>query len=372
VNYYQAFLCFEKASESNDTKAIYNLGICYTYGYGTEIDDKKALECFKIIESTNADAQAYIGYFLYQGWGGLNINKKDANEYFILSQNKGSIISLYLQAKCYIFDTDLDNRYEKTIGLCNEAINLGYEQANGILGFYYYNEDSPETDVKKAYSYFLLGEKVEDDVALYGLGCCYENGNGVVKNINEAMKYYQASAKKGNMYANYCLGVLYSNENYCNYEDAFKCYYNAANRGHIEAMNQVGIHYDLGLGCDENQGEAFNWFEKAANLGNIQAKFKLATFYYNGLIVKKDLERAFSLFLQSSEAGDYQSQYYLGVCYKNGYGVEMDLNKAIFWYEKAAQIEGYSMAQNDLGWLFYYQNNYRDAINYPGASTQVL
>lgn len=61
---------------------MYNLGLCYTYGYGTEIDDKKALECFQSVENKVADAKAYVGYYLYHGWADLETDKQAAIELY--------------------------------------------------------------------------------------------------------------------------------------------------------------------------------------------------------------------------------------------------------------------------------------------------
>ena len=38
---------YEKAADKGNTDAMYNLGFCYEYGKGVDIDYKKAVEWFK-------------------------------------------------------------------------------------------------------------------------------------------------------------------------------------------------------------------------------------------------------------------------------------------------------------------------------------
>lgn len=95
VDYDRAFSCFEKAAEGGYKSAQYHLAVCYARGLGTEIDDGKALAYFQQVEDNNADAQAYVGYYYYRGWGGLEADKEKALDLFSLSQGKGSVLPLY-------------------------------------------------------------------------------------------------------------------------------------------------------------------------------------------------------------------------------------------------------------------------------------
>ena len=53
-------------------------------------------------------------------------------------------------------------------------------------------------DYKKAVEWWLLAAEQGNADAQYGLGCCYEEGHGVDKDLNEALKWYRKAAKQRN------------------------------------------------------------------------------------------------------------------------------------------------------------------------------
>ena len=88
-------------------------------------------------------------------------------------------------------------------------------------------------------------------------------------------------------------------------------YENAAEQGHANAQNSLGIMYQLGQGVDVNYKKAIEWYEKAA------------------------------------KQGDAHAQFNVGVMYKKGRGVDVNYKKAMEWFEKAAQ-QGHAEAQDVL------------------------
>ena len=87
-------------------------------------------------------------------------------------------------------------------------------------------------------------------------------------NYQKAKKCFAEAAEKGNIEANYQLGMLYSNSNYDgnNREEATKYFTVAANSNHTDAMFQTGMMY---LGTDN--ATAKSWLRKAAANGHAQA-----------------------------------------------------------------------------------------------------
>ena len=357
IDYSAAFSCFEKAAESS-RDAQYHLAICYAYGYGTNVDDKKALKYFYMVEDSNIEAKAYIGYYNYCGWGGIEMDKDKAFLLLKDSKSKGSIMASYFQAIYFLGEKDVD----RAIVLCEEAVEGGYEKAYGLLGYCYFT-DSPVKDYWKAYDYFKLGKSVDSDIALYRLGCYYENGYGVVeKDKNKAIEYYKKSAMMGNVDANYRLGrkYYYGTEVECNYEQALGYLALAASRRHSDAITMMGVVYQDG---SVDNREAFLCYEKAADLGNKTAQTNLAMCHFYGIGTEKNRREAFRIFSKLAEENESVSQYHLGICYENGYEVERDIEQAEDWYRKAAE-QGYHLAENKLGWLLYNQGNYSEAFGW--------
>ena len=77
-----------------------------------------------------------------------------------------------------------------------------------------------------------------DAAAQYSLGCRYYKGNGVEKDMSEAVKWLRKAAEQGNASAQYNLGLCYA----------------------------------IGKGVRKSSKEAGNWFRKAAEQGIEPAK----------------------------------------------------------------------------------------------------
>ena len=85
-----------------------------------------------------------------------------------------------------------------------------------------------------------------DAVAMYSLGKCFYNGDGVSQDYGEAIKWWKKAAEKGHETAMYNLGVFYAN----------------------------------GAGVSQDYGEAVKWYKKAAEKGHEDAKEALREMGY--------------------------------------------------------------------------------------------
>lgn len=82
-------------------------------------------------------------------------------------------------------------------------------------------------------------------MAQYNLGRCYENGNGVEKNINKAIEWYTKAAEKGYVDSQYKLGEMYNYwKTIKNLNKAIYWYSKAAEQGHENALPRLGYCYE--------------------------------------------------------------------------------------------------------------------------------
>ena len=150
--------------------------------------------------------------------------------------------------------------------------------------------------------------------AQYYLGVCYDNGEGVPKDVSKAVEWYAKAAEQG-------------------YE---------------LAQNDLGYYYLIGRGgVPKDERKAVEWCAKAAEQGNAKAQYNLGYCYENGIGVSKDGEKAVEWYTKAAEQGNAKARYYLGVCYENGEGVLKNISKAVEWYTKAAN-QGNADAQKAL------------------------
>ena len=119
-------------------------------------------------------------------------------------------------------------------------------------------------------------------------------------------------------------------------EDYFDAVKKAAEQGHADAQNNLGVRYDNGEGVPEDDAEAENWYRKAAEQGHALAQNNLGFMYSRGEGVPEDDAEAVRWYRQAAEQGHVSAQYNLGAMYANGEGVPEEDIKAYAWISIAA------------------------------------
>lgn len=145
------------------------------------------------------------------------------------------------------------------------------------------------------------------------LGWSYQIGNGVPKDLAEALKWYRKSAVQG----------------------------------YSSAQNDVGKFYENGWVVAQDYVEAMKWYVLSANQGLSYGQHNLALLFYGGQGTPKDYVEAAKWFSKAAEQGHSTAAYFLGWLYCTGNGIEKNYASALFWYRKAAS-EGIAGAENNL------------------------
>jgi tetratricopeptide (TPR) repeat protein len=98
--------------------------------------------------------------------------------------------------------------------------------------------------------------------AMTCLGKCYEEGQGVAKDVAEATRLYRAAAERGHAQAQFNLGtLLYSAGDHV---EAARWFRASADQGHSQACNNLAVCYDNGYGVQKNPTEGTKWHRAAA------------------------------------------------------------------------------------------------------------
>ena len=144
--------------------------------------------------------------------------------------------------------------------------------------------------------------------AQYHLGLCYENGNGIGKNLETATQWFAKAARQG----------------------------------HVDAQYKYGFNLFTGKGITKDKAEAYSWLSDAANGGNTDAQVCLAYLYKVGDGVPADLVQAYFWASVAAASGDTRAQEY-----KQAYGAQLgsvlaaetDANVEKFLSAKKSQTE---------------------------------
>ncbi len=117
---------------------------------------------------------------------------------------------------------------------------------------------------------------------------------------------FKAKAEKGEVRAQYNLGVLYHRGTGVqqSYILAAHWYRIAALEGLDVAQNNLGYMYEAGAGVDEDPSKAAHWYRKAADQGYTKAQLNLCELYRDGRGVAKDLATAYRWCDQAAASGD--------------------------------------------------------------------
>ncbi len=142
------------------------------------------------------------------------------------------------------------------------------------------------------------------DVAQCALAEAYMYGEGTATNLQEAVRWYRASAAQGNP----------------------------------DAQASLGLCLLRGRGCEKNVSDAVAWYRRAADQKCLSAMNDLAFCMMNGIGVEKDEAGAFALALEAAKSGHAPAQTMVGECYLEGRGVEQDVAAAETWLYRAARL----------------------------------
>ena len=262
------------------------------------------------------------------------------------------------------------------------------DQGNSVdqykVGVWFFNKYSADC-YKIATIWFLAAAKQGHITAQSMLALCYEEGYGVPKSKETAIKWYKKAALEGdeialhkylklkyssktyegilryryellraadsgNSNSQYLLGKWFSDHNsQSSYkEEAFFWYEKSAKNGYRDAMFKLGECYENGIGVYCNYNEAIKWYTKAAKGGNDSAQLRLVKAYLYGFMVNKDVNEALKWYELVGTGLDGADLCNIGYAYDTGDTIMMNKFKAVEFYRKAAE-KGDSVAQYNMG-----------------------
>lgn len=271
-----SFSLYSKAFELGVVQAGVEIGRCYANGYGTEKDEKKALE------------------------------------YYLKAAGRGIPSSFRLVAECFLFGKGTERNPLEAKKWYEKLVKHDYS----------------------SYGIFPTG----DDYLFLGIACKLSAENKA--SFKKAFEYFQKSAAEGNpngineVGECYFYGIGVKEDN----NKAFEMFKKSADKDCAFAYKNLGHCYSKGFGVKENKGKAFSCFKKSFDMGNEQASLELAICYNQGEGVEEDLDIAFAYFSRAKKLGLPESWWWLGKCYEYGDGCKQDFKKAFSYYKKSMEL----------------------------------
>lgn len=175
----------------------------------------------------------------------------------------------------------------------------------------------------------------------------------MAQSFEEAFKYYKEAAEKGNSLGINNLGSLYEGGKGVpqSTKEALQYYRTAADMGCLLAMTNLGrLLGNPPNEEDRSPQEAIKWLSLAGEKGQVSAWNHLGNlFAYHGN--GKDgiqLDKAVDYYTKAAEGGDVEGMNNLGHSYFTGKGVSQSPEKTVQWFQRGAE-KGHSQSLQNLG-----------------------
>jgi TPR repeat protein len=148
--------------------------------------------------------------------------------------------------------------------------------------------------------------------AIKQIAGCYFDGTGVPQNSHIGLAWLEAAYHYGDdadSAHETALIYEYGRHNIdVDVVAAAQWFERAANQGHVEAMAELGLCYELGCGVEQSDENALDWYTKAANLGNAIAKFSVGEMFEEARGVPQSDEEACLWYYRAALVGDEDSK----------------------------------------------------------------
>lgn len=182
----------------------------------------------------------------------------------------------------------------------------------------------------------LLADANKRDPALwFALGTAFQTGRGAVRDMDEAIRWYQRAAEAGHTPAMVSLALrLQRPEPARDPAAAIEWLQKAAAKGDSSGMIFLGFAYREATGVPRDYAKAVDWFIKAVEAGDAHSMIHVGRMYAHYLQLPAD---AVSWFLRAAQAGLSESFVELAILYDNRESEVYDPKEAHKWYRIVAE-----------------------------------
>ncbi len=357
-NIEEAIKLYQLASDQQELKSEYNLGLIYLEGHGVPADYTKGIALLRDAAFKGNDYAQYalariaeLGYRNSAGELIIQPNQEQAIAMYDLAAANDYGPAEYQLAEMLVREkrTDLTvaakkNRNQTVKQLYQEAFNSGVKEAALPLAFF----DAMSKDKTKQNQAVVVAKKEAEagnTSAAILLGLLYDRGIAGDKNQSQAISWYQKAPN--NPVSAFILGTYYSqgigvSENKQKGEALLTT---AANAGLSYA------NLNLAVFKQQSGGEFLPLLNKSMTLGNTQAALLLADYYLSLANDDQGMQQARDIYQHLADQGDKEGQLKLGFMFEQGLGGKVDMDNASRWYELAAN-QGQVVAEFLLGHLY--------------------
>jgi len=260
-NYNKAYDCFFQGYKNNHQESSFNVGVCHELGLGTKVDKRKAFQIYQKAATLNhPGAMCRLGLACLNGELNMKCNLKEGVRWLRLSTmyaNKDYPQAYYHLST--IYERGIPNLiirdYKYALQLLDKASNLGHIPSQYKLGICYeHGKLGVEVDAKTSMRYFGMAAAKGHGESMFELAGWYLTGSEVYKDENRdeieyiiepsnetAFQWTRKAAERNLPKAEFAIGYFYENGIGINKdpEEAMKWYYVASTHKDPKAIQKM-------------------------------------------------------------------------------------------------------------------------------------
>ena len=229
---------------------------------------------------------------------------------------------------------------EVRVMLLQKAADRGSVDAMFDLGNCYSDGEGVNENLELGIKHIKQAADNGHTLAQFGIGMMYYCGeDGMEQNFTMAEKYLLMAAKSGNVEAQLTLAYLYRGLD--DYNQALYWARKAAQTDNADSHEFIGMAYLNGMGVKQDTEEGIKWLESAAEYGSASAQFTLGDILMGndyGANVEVDPERSFKYLMMAAQQEHAEAMFCVGLCYSSGKGTPKDNDASMEWIRKAAEM----------------------------------
>jgi len=300
-----AFTSYRRAYEGNHIPAIAHLGKCYEDGFGTPQNYGRALELYD--EGTaKGDVDAMVGGGrIYVKGLGVDRNGERAREYFEKAVAKGNVEAHIELA--FVYEFGIDTKVDKAMS--TGLFKFAAEHGNPIGMVWYARKliagENCKRDEDLGREYLQKAIDLGDKDAMFEFAeLCYARGNQA-----EARRLYVMAADKGHVDAMNNAAMMIIDEDPLH---AVTLWAKAAEGGNTYAMMNYGLKLAEGRSCVRDLNLARRWLREAADSGEPEALFNYGVLLMS-TGVAADTDDALRVLKAAADKGHMYAMYNLAI-----------------------------------------------------------
>ena len=349
---------YTMAANNGNSMAQYNLGEMYRSGKWVKRDIIEAIKWYKMAADQKEEISQFAQYALgemYRKGDGVERNINEAIKWYKLAADNDNYLAQYELGIIYRDGDGVSKNLDEAKKWLKKAEYNGSEKAKQALyqiensrnlkensenpsnQLKYYIAKTENNPLSPALQEIMTKAAQGDVYSQSQLANMYLKGNGIERNIDEAIKWYKSAANNGDSGSQFMLGLIYTGYGgvKANKQESLKWYSMAANNGYYQAQQKLGDIYRTGDGVKRDIIETIKWYKLAADQGDQFSQYRLGEMYRKGDGVERNIDEAIKWYKMASDKGHFSAQYELGIIYLDGDGVTKNLDEARKWLKKA-------------------------------------